>query len=823
MCSDVITTPKIGENNFYKNGIFGEEGRVEEVRIGIVASVLQEMGFYSLVIVPIRVWDKVVGSKIAKAFSLVETLSGDNIAIVSGKQGDLLPPSVTFTQEAKNCLAEPYKDAIVIKGLGKHYSYTALSHKLRTVWRIKGGFDLLDVGFDYFLVKFDVAEEREKVLLGGPWMIEGNYVAVKPWDQEFRSSENCFGATLVWIRISGLPIWCYQEDAMLRVAAAVGIPVKVDLATKLAERGRYARACVQIDLGLPVTKKILVEGVEYEVEYESLHLICGSCLKFGHDMKVCKTDSNAGGGTNAKVISDVAKQPESSNSKNPVHVEKASFHFGKNLGDETVNVTVPDLVESDLHAVHVDHAQHEDLEGWTQVIRKGKYKMGQKPSPSTHQVQPKAKKTPNKATSTWTRPNHQRTTHATGSKVKLSRGINIGKSVSVASSGTRHNVHYQQQCETTNGTVRKRPRPNSLQNSPVDKDGASTAAWNVRGASNKMARVHCKNLLGFHCVGIEEAVGHRGGIWFLSSIANASCVVIDQIDQCITVKVSVGHNRPWMAIGDFNEIVAPDESTGAYFSSHRASLLATTLDDCELFDLKVTGRRYTWYRAVQASRDLAKRLDRALVNEAWMSMFPEGYSEILSRLHSDHCPILVRCHGSPRVKGSRPFRFQAAWATHPSYKHVISKAWNQEFGGVTERLKMVQQASLDFNSKIFGNIFVRKNKLEYQIDQIQRRLEVTDVLSLRIKEAELREDYNRLLLQEELFWYQKSREQWVNLHNAIPTAEFRLGRGLALSSTCHRCQNGSESILHCLRECPSAKEIQNWKLQLLPADLANTS
>ncbi|XP_015940937.1 uncharacterized protein LOC107466473 [Arachis duranensis] len=607
--------------------------------------------------------DKVVGSKIAKAFSLVGTLAGDNIAVVSG-------------------------------------NYTTLSHKLRTVWRIKGGFDLLDMGFDYFLVKFDVAEEREKILLGGPWMIEGNYVAVKPCDQEFRSSENCFGATLVWIRISGLPIWCYQEDAMLRVAAAIGIPIKVDLATKLDERGRYARACVQIDLGLPVTKKILVEGVEYEVEYESLHLICGSCLKFGHDMMVCKTDSNAGGGTNAKVVSDVAKQPENSNSKK-------SSACGK------------------------DHAQHEDLEGWTQVIRKGKYKMGQNPSPSTHQVQPKAKKTPNKVTNTWIRPNHQRTTHATVFKVKLSRDINIEKPVSVASSGTRHNVHHQQQ------------------------------AWNVRGASNKMARVHCKNLLGFHCVSIEEAVGHRGGIWFLSSIANTSCVVIDQIDQCITVKVSVGHNKPWMAVGDFNEIVAPDESTCAYFSSHRASLLAATLDDCELFDLKVTGRRYTWYRAVQAGKDLAKRLDRALVNEAWMTMFPEGYSEILSRLHSDHCPILVRCHGSPRVKGSRPFRFQAAWATHPSYKHVISKAWNQEFGGVTERLKMVQQASLDFNSKIFGNIFVRKNKLEYQIDQIQRRLEVTDVLSLRIKEAELRKDYNRLLLQEELFWYQKSRDQWV--------------------------------------------------------------
>ncbi|XP_029146252.1 uncharacterized protein [Arachis hypogaea] len=154
-------------------------------------------------------------------------------------------------------------------------------------------------------------------------------------------------------------------------------------------------------------------------------------------------------------------------------------------------------------------------------------------------------------------------------------------------------------------------------------------------------------------------------------------------------------------------------------------------------------------------------LDRALVNEAWMTMFPKGYSEILSRLHSDHCPILVCCHGSPRVKGSRPFRFQAAWATHPSYKHVISKAWNQKFGGVTERLKMVQQASLDFNSKIFENIFVQKSKLEYQIDEIQRRLKAIDVLSLIIKEVELMKDYNRLLFQEELFGYQKSREQWV--------------------------------------------------------------
>ncbi|XP_016165109.1 uncharacterized protein LOC107607701 [Arachis ipaensis] len=57
---------------------------------------------------------------------------------------------------------------------------------------------------------------------------------------------------------------------------------------------------------------------------------------------------------------------------------------------------------------------------------------------------------------------------------------------------------------------------------------------------------------------------------------------------------------------------------------------------------------------------------------------------------------------------------------------------------------------------------------------------------------------------------------WLSLHNAIPTAKFRLSRGLTLSSTCHRCQNGFESILHCLHECPSAKEV--WNLLGLYSD-----
>ncbi|MED6116169.1 hypothetical protein PIB30_097662 [Stylosanthes scabra] len=56
----------------------------------------------------------------------------------------------------------------------------------------------------------------------------GHYLAVKPWTSSFIASEKSFGTTLVWIRISGLNIWCYHQNAMMRIAEAIGKPIKCD-------------------------------------------------------------------------------------------------------------------------------------------------------------------------------------------------------------------------------------------------------------------------------------------------------------------------------------------------------------------------------------------------------------------------------------------------------------------------------------------------------------------------------------------------------------------------------------------------------------------
>ncbi|MED6203950.1 hypothetical protein PIB30_004536 [Stylosanthes scabra] len=52
---------------------------------------------------------------ISKARFAAETLVREKMTIILGKQGDPEMPSIEFTKEAREILAKPYKDSILIK------------------------------------------------------------------------------------------------------------------------------------------------------------------------------------------------------------------------------------------------------------------------------------------------------------------------------------------------------------------------------------------------------------------------------------------------------------------------------------------------------------------------------------------------------------------------------------------------------------------------------------------------------------------------------------------------------------------------------------
>lgn len=79
----------------------------------------------------------------------------------------------------------------------------------------------------------------------------------------------------------------YDESVLLALGTAVGKPIKVDIRTIDASRGRFARVCVEINLDQPVVGKVWFRNRWFNVQYEGLHLLCKECGMYDHIGRNC--------------------------------------------------------------------------------------------------------------------------------------------------------------------------------------------------------------------------------------------------------------------------------------------------------------------------------------------------------------------------------------------------------------------------------------------------------------------------------------------------------------------------------------------------------
>ncbi|KAG7594034.1 Reverse transcriptase domain [Arabidopsis thaliana x Arabidopsis arenosa] len=227
--------------------------------------------------------------------------------------------------------------------------------------------------------------------------------------------------------------------------------------------------------------------------------------------------------------------------------------------------------------------------------------------------------------------------------------------------------------------------------------------------SGRKSGTPAKQGLGFENSFRVDAVGQSGGLWLLWRSSIGEVEIVDSLDQFIYATVKDGveimhlivvyaapsvNRRSWLwdhlkgviqsikgpliVGGDFNMIIQLDESTGGNGILSSDSLaFGDWINELSLIDMGFNGNRFTWRRGRVESTYVAKRLDQVLCNAHTRLKWMEASVRHLPFLSSDHVPLYVKLR--PELQGNprrRPFRFEAAWLKHESFKELILNSWN---------------------------------------------------------------------------------------------------------------------------------------------------
>ncbi|XP_020684615.2 uncharacterized protein LOC110101165 [Dendrobium catenatum] len=146
--------------------------------------------------------------------------------------------------------------------------------ELRRQWMKFSKFHLTSLGSDWVLCSFFSKEAMENVLLGGPWFVNGYIVGLDKWSSEFNPNSLKVLSSPIWITMSSLLLYCWDEINVSRIASSIEEPILIDGDMFQWGRRKFARICVRIQLDRQLPTSVRVEGVNgkffQKVEYEKI-------------------------------------------------------------------------------------------------------------------------------------------------------------------------------------------------------------------------------------------------------------------------------------------------------------------------------------------------------------------------------------------------------------------------------------------------------------------------------------------------------------------------------------------------------------------------
>ncbi|PHU15780.1 hypothetical protein BC332_16985 [Capsicum chinense] len=151
---------------------------------------------------------------------------------------------IPITAADKSRLYSPWRNSLIIKVVGRKLGHQLLKSKLQNLWKSSEELPLMNLGHDYFLIKFTQEQNLLHALDDSPCAI--------------------------WVCLPELPTEFYDMEILQRIGGKIGTLLKMDTCTTTNSHGRYARLNVQqyhsTEFGSPILSPVTLGGGTYPLD-----------------------------------------------------------------------------------------------------------------------------------------------------------------------------------------------------------------------------------------------------------------------------------------------------------------------------------------------------------------------------------------------------------------------------------------------------------------------------------------------------------------------------------------------------------------------------
>lgn len=175
--------------------------------------------------------------------------------------------------------------------------------------------------------------------------------------------------------------------------------------------------------------------------------------------------------------------------------------------------------------------------------------------------------------------------------------------------------------------------------------------------------------------------------------------------------MGLGQNveMPWLCLGDFNDLLRPDEKQGGgEMLSSTSRGLMSFMTSMNFVDIGFVGSKYTWCNKRPGLANIQERLGRGISNIPWRVAYENAIIHHYPLTNSDHVPLVLPLYGM-ECSVPKAFKFKIFWIRDVSCMGVVAAAWSQRRGKslallLFQKIRDTWFALRKWNKLKFGNI-----------------------------------------------------------------------------------------------------------------------